>query len=1151
MELNELQADERFLLENVPCARLDVGEIIVRSGRVELRNGTSFLLRNKDSTFSFRITDSTKERAVQELLQRRFICLASLDKVTAERRFSLRAVFFLCKRRFGDFYVLLSDHVKAAFRKKGYSIENNVALAELFRFSDGVSEEPCFAFMGQTAERIAKDFPEEESISEENDTEDHDIAEESDKNVNKLLNNSNQVKGKTLLLCGKECFLFVRLEGTGQNSRAIAYRVRFNDHRTPYDALQFQLAYGSLMFSDEQRYVAERVREILHETPNYITIWNEYAKREGDFLLDRARAVGTISYPSQYNATAEGIEVFLESDDSASLEYLSVGDYVEARPEPPPYIEDCSMDWTGYRAWQQTPEEEEGTSDALSEGTEKPRKRVKRRSLYPYFEVVRKGKNSLVLKGEGSLPENSKLYLSIYGDERQIETREIARRRIEDGTSASPSLGLVLGSRAEDTERHVAFLEKNRRHIEPRSAILNNKIFRNEPTPNQIQAIDVALNTPDIAIIQGPPGTGKTTVITAILERLNELSDKSKVAPGQVLVTSLQHDAVQNIIERIEINSLPTIKFGNRASDDNMTLTESISRWCERTYKALEEKHPMLRQTDEERRVFEAFNFYNQAPDTTKAIRFLQVARDYVHDPALIVEIERILQELSPKRPEDEGRLLSKIRRLRTKSQAFPDDGRDAALDLYNELEALYGEHPSELQKQNLSTLRTAAMSMTANEELLSDLKKLQYSLLTSYVQPSIPEDREVREDITQIYVQIKQILQRPDNKIDNVIYDLYREVRDNPYAVRMAIASYNFVFAATAQQSDRKEIKQAKGVVRPSDPDTHAEYETVVVDEAARVAPGDLMIPLSQASRRIILVGDQRQLPHIYDEEIFQSLREDGKLEDEGDVKTSMFEHLWNKAHELEKTDGIVRAVTLDAQYRMHPVLGQFVSDHFYKPYGEGFSSPRPAEQFSQSICENPLSWVHLGAAHGADRRTASRSLCRPCEVEYIAAKLKEYLADPKNDGMTFGVISFYRAQVQAIKKALGQESCDFGVRVRVGTVDEFQGMEFDVMFLSVVRSGKDFSNIDFTKLEEPVNGAEEGEAHRAYVQKVGARLYGFLTDNRLCVALSRQKCLLIVVGDADMFRSGEAARAARICVPAMHALYRLAESMGTVVEG
>ena len=1151
MELNELQADERFLFENIPCARLEPGEIIVRSGRVELGRDNSFLLRHRESTFSFRITDSSQERAVQDLLQRRFICLASLDKVAEKRFFSLRAVFFLRKQRFGDFYVLLNDRVKKGFRQKGYSTENNAELADLFRFSDGVSEESCFAFMGQSADRVAKDFSEEESVSKGDNAEDYDAAEGNNENADKLLRDSDKGTGKTLLLCGKGCFLFVRLEGMGKESRAIAYRVRFTDRKTRYDALHFQLAYGELMFSDEQRYVAERVREILHETPNYITIWNEYAKREGTFLLDRARAVGTISYPPKYNATAGGIEVFLEPGSFDSLAYLSVGDYLEARSEAPPYIEDSAMDWTGYRAWQQTEEEGEEATAPLRECAGKQRKRMKRRPSYPRFEVVGKGKNSLVLKGEGSLPEGDKLYLSIYGDERQIETREIARQRIEDGTSASPALGLVLGSHAEDTGRHVAFLEKNRRHIPPRSAILSDKIFRNEPTPNQIQAIDIALNTPDIAVIQGPPGTGKTTVITAILERLNELSDKSNVAPGQVLVTSLQHDAVQNIIERIEINSLPTIKFGNRASDDNMTLTESVSRWCGKICGALEKKHPMLRQTEEERRIFEAFDFYNQSPNHAKAIRFLQMARDYVHDQIVLAEIGHILRELAPERPADEGRLLSKIRRLRTKRQAFLDDGRDAATDLYNDLKDLYGEHPSKLQGQNLDILRMAAMSVEADEELMFSLKELQQRLLSSYTRMTIPEEEEVREDIVQIYVYIKQSLQRPNDKMENAIYDLYREIRDNPYAVRQAVASYNFVFAATAQQSDRKEIKKAKGVEWPADPNTHAEYETVVVDEAARVAPGDLMIPLSQASRRIILVGDQRQLPHIYDEEIFQSLREDGKLEDEGDVKTSMFEHLWNKARELEKTDGIVRAVTLDAQYRMHPVLGQFVSDHFYKPYGEGFSSPRPAEQFSQGICETPLSWIHIGAEHGTDRRTANRSLCRKCEVDYIAAKLKEYLADSRNDGMTFGVISFYRAQAQEIKKSLGQEIAEFGSRVRIGTVDEFQGMEFDVMFLSVVRSGKDFSNIDFAKLEEIVNGAEEESARRAYVQRVGAKLYGFLTDNRLCVALSRQKCLLIVVGDADMFRTGAAARAARTCVPAMYALYGLAESMGAVVEG
>lgn len=69
----------------------------------------------------------------------------------------------------------------------------------------------------------------------------------------------------------------------------------------------------------------------------------------------------------------------------------------------------------------------------------------------------------------------------------------------------------------------------------------------------------MALNTPDIALIQGPPGTGKTTVITAILKRLNEIADPTGGMFGRDLVTAFQHDAVQNAIDRIEILGLFTI----------------------------------------------------------------------------------------------------------------------------------------------------------------------------------------------------------------------------------------------------------------------------------------------------------------------------------------------------------------------------------------------------------------------------------------------------------------------------------------------------------------------------------------------------------------------------------------------------------------
>jgi superfamily I DNA and/or RNA helicase len=69
---------------------------------------------------------------------------------------------------------------------------------------------------------------------------------------------------------------------------------------------------------------------------------------------------------------------------------------------------------------------------------------------------------------------------------------------------------------------------------------------------------------------------------------------------------------------------------------------------------------------------------------------------------------------------------------------------------------------------------------------------------------------------------------------------------------------------------------------------------------------------------------------------------------------------------------------------------------------------------------------------------------------------------------------------------------------RVQIGTVDSFQGKEFDVVILSLTRSNNHKAGTDEASLR-----------HK----------YGFLTlINRLCVAMSRQRRLLIIAGDEKM---------------------------------
>ena len=398
----------------------------------------------------------------------------------------------------------------------------------------------------------------------------------------------------------------------------------------------------------------------------------------------------------------------------------------------------------------------------------------------------------------------------------------------------------------------------------------------------------------------------------------------------------------------------------------------------------------------------------------------------------------------------------------------------------------------------------------------------------------------------------------------------MLKELRTNRSEVERSLEHYLFVYSATTQQSEGVEIKEAKGINKYSD--EHPEYETVIVDEAARVSPADLMIPLAQAKKRIILVGDHRQLPHIYDEEVFESMKENGETVDMNNIKKSMFEYLLEKARELEKIDNVPRTIVLDAQYRMHPMLGEFVNEVFYQPNDEQFASPMPASNYQQFISKKtlPLEWYDFPDKYGKEHKEGT-SRVRDCEADFIVEKIEYYMKLEEGKDLSYGVITFYSEQVKSIKRKLKNKLGDDAKRVRVGSVDAFQGMEFDVIFLSVVRSNdkKPMVRIDKNSKPEPINydylekykgidkkqidkKSEEYKEWELYRDKVGMQNYGFLiSENRLCVSLSRQKKLLIVVGNTDMFCNDEWGRIAEVCVPGMKRLYELCKGEDVIYDG
>lgn len=1170
MIINELVMNQDSCFTDIQCRMTIKQKIVAKNGLVEMFGDNQFKFITKDNVIDFSIADKNEAKLIMESFNRHFYCLANVTSCSNNsddgKVFFLHIGFFYNLQRWGKTPVIISDEMKSNIEKKYVKGRETIeqVLEDNFKLSDGVS-----SYFVYTSGKYY--FGSEEQ--EENETEGIDkISETSQETVNEeLVASEDEVekdkvldKGKiekiiekkkqkkdTLVIYGREFYIYVSIQGDKFNEKLYVEKIGKRKQNAP----MMRMAEGTLEFFDHNSILSKKVKETLESTKGYLDLWNQYAEQEGNLLLEEVRKVGLINV-NRGAATfdSEGIHLPYSGLIKEVEELITNDTYLFFSDDIPVYLADREMTWSDYRTLSK---EASQIGYSINKGVQV---RVNKR----------KNGGFIIETEDGHLPEQKYVSLSILGDERQISRREDARKRIAEGKAANPALGLILEGQL--TEELGAY--STRKKVMPLSSFVKDKIFRYDPTETQKRAIDIALNTPDIAIIQGPPGTGKTTVITAIIERLNELCDKREKVNGQVLITSFQHDAVRNVIERLRINSLPTIKFGKqeRAGEEDLTRERVIEEWCEEYIARLNEKNPELIETEKRNRLSRLHNMYLIYPGDKNVLEFLQCAKEINTDVGLDKKISRMIESRSVSGGDRTSELLMLIRRLRTTKDGFMDDGADNADYLLQNLEDMGINQGIPENRKVFDILDKAAMcyGKEPSEELLGKLCDVKTYLLDKCV-PKPSYKKEVPdEEISKIYKQINQSVKKHQDEKAAILADLLKELRSNRFEVERSLEHYLFVYSATTQQSEGIEIKEAKGINKYSD--EHPEYETVIVDEAARVSPADLMIPLAQAKKRIILVGDHRQLPHIYDEEVFESMKENGETVDMNNIKKSMFEYLLEKARDLEKIDNVPRTVVLDAQYRMHPMLGEFVNEVFYKPNDEQFASPLPASNYQQFISKKtlPLEWYDFPDKYGKEHKEGT-SRVRDCEADFIVEKIEYYMNLEEGKELSYGVITFYSEQVKSIKRKLKNKLGDDAKRVRVGTVDAFQGMEFDVILLSVVRSNdrSPMVRIDKNSKPEPINyeylekykdvdrkqidkKSNEYKEWESYRDKVGMQNYGFLiSENRLCVSLSRQKKLLIVVGNTEIFCKDEWGCIAEICVPGMKKLYELCKGEDVIYDG
>jgi len=298
---------------------------------------------------------------------------------------------------------------------------------------------------------------------------------------------------------------------------------------------------------------------------------------------------------------------------------------------------------------------------------------------------------------------------------------------------------------------------------------------------------------------------------------------------------------------------------------------------------------------------------------------------------------------------------------------------------------------------------------------------------------------------------------------------------------------------------SNREELKRAFLIAKPLFvfstqnhsavlPKFKSDFDLLVVDEITQSTEPSVLIPLNQTSK-IIMAGDHHQLPPTvflknknYDEEV-DPIAEKNRIASYQVLSKSLFERLY----------GSLNSVYLDRQYRMNPLLIEFLNKTIYANTPLVCDALVSRYHFVDSLFHSPLVFI---SSRGEEVKSYVSEEFSPSKAEYhnpeeiliVEQLVKKYLSSGVSP-QDIGVISPYKAQIRELNKVLEP------LNVLAKTVDSFQGQEKKIIILSLVRSNS------------------SGEA---------TQRLGFLVDERrFNVAITRFQYELIVIGNEETLSS------------------------------
>lgn len=626
---------------------------------------------------------------------------------------------------------------------------------------------------------------------------------------------------------------------------------------------------------------------------------------------------------------------------------------------------------------------------------------------------------------------------------------------IFDSSKAEP-IGKFAFSPIEETDQYKLFVK---------TALFKLNI-------SQQKAVIKALHANDLSLIQGPPGTGKTTIIAEIIWQHIRLNQRCRV-----LITSETNLAVDNAL-----NVLMNANGENTANSELVRYLTLIKPLRFGHVKVFEEEGKIYSNKRIQRWVEEEVEVEEQKVAEYESEQLVANGDDIDED---------INENLSKNAVQQWMTRIAERSRINNEKHS-----------------KVLKEWVCELLEPSKETKRYYKNKYYKYANVIG-------STCNSTGSPAFQQDYQITFN------------QHLSGEAHKKIFDILHLLREQPDSRKIQLLTEELKIAIGHTAVDDTNISEFT-----LNDYTEIVFDTVIVDEASKATPPELLIPLC-FGKKAIITGDYRQLPPLLTlqevmrvlHEMDSSVKVDYESENEYE-DTSQFKRLIlnPRVHHTIKS-------ICNIQYRMHPHINNVISQFYSNDECGGLVCGLDKDKVDSSDLNEPQSRYHgfyneclidtnthtIWVDVDEPERLDGTSRVNDSEVEAIKRVLL-YLkySDGFNEYMEYwdkiedevqrqqekeiGIISFYSRQVTMLRDAKNLAK-KLGIGVRIKTVDKFQGMERNIVIVSMVRSNKIIKGKDSIAPNNDIGFAIEPE--------------------RLNVALSRARRLLIVVGNKKFFSS------------------------------